>query len=316
MEPFDQSLRTQREAKNWANRNPMRLRKALAAIQGTPNSASWVESQIEQFWTYHVKMYGALFNRDFIQPIAKTLDCSPDDLERVHSLSSELKNVLRWRDQKGEDEAAQLAKRAWLVAALIRGKVHEKLAEGLGLQLVPHPFRQEVESRLKPEASKQVSLSEQIFTKMIIGSALEVHNETKRIKRWADNIRRAREGIEAKKVHLPNAIVASDAERHAADSAKAIDLPCTAPFMPRLLDYASSVSLGSLIYIALSPWPDWVGLASAVGAISLIQQGYKLRTGKSVGETLANTALSTNAQFSALGKAVPGRISRKLALPE
>src|ERR1035438_6810000 len=85
----------------WAARNPAQLKNALDGLLREPVSRAWAEVQIEHFWSNHAEMYGSLFNQDFIPQIARTLDCSPNDLTRVHSLSSNLAEVRLWQHEIG-----------------------------------------------------------------------------------------------------------------------------------------------------------------------------------------------------------------------
>jgi hypothetical protein len=300
--------RVEAKTRTWAARNPAQLKKALDDILREPVSVAWADVQIEHFWVNHVEMYGSLFNQDFIPQIARTLNCSSNELERVHSLSSNLAEVRLWQKGKGDKEVAELAKLSWLIACLIRGRYHEHLAEARGLHLVAHPFRKGIERDLGAGYREKVTSSAQYFIKMIIGSALLERNCERRIEQWVDNIDTARRAITLGTVQLGPAVLASDAERIAADAAKTIQLPCAARFIPRLLDYTVSVGLGSLVAITLSPW---LALLPA-GA----QQAYRLLRRRSVGDDLTKMALSTKAQFSALAGAVPGRIEREMVAPK
>jgi hypothetical protein len=114
--------------------------------------------------------------------------------------------------------------------------------------------------------------SEEYFVKAIIGSAMLETTSDRRAKAWVDNLVKARAAIERRAISLPRAAVDADAERLAAEAARA-----------------------------------WAG---PLGPITTA--AYRQYRGASVGEDLARFLLDTKRRFRQLAGTVPGRISRLL----
>jgi hypothetical protein len=256
-------------------------------------------------------MHEALFVDVHIPYIAPLLGCSEKDLRQIHSASHDLGIVKRWLSESNLEpsESLQLATKGWLLSALIRGKYHERLAVKANLQLIAHPFRDVVATRLGKGISKKVPSSEEFFVRTIIGSAIAEANLNRRVEVWASNIKKARDGIAARAIALPDAMTQEDAERLAVVAAKRIGLSTTAAKIERFFDVGVSAGLGSLIALTLVPWLGHLApLAGLLGPV--VNQAYRHNRGRSSGEDLSRFCLSTERRFRKLLRGVPGRIAR------
>jgi hypothetical protein len=292
----------------WLARYPRALADAWSVVQGEPTFQRWANVQRELFWVHHVKMHGALFNKEFIPAISRVLGCHEEDLMAAHLGSADISLVQGWSKGRLTSEDAQLVEKAWLLAAMIRGKYHEYLARESRKQLISHPFRESVGLKLRSGASEPVPNSDQYFVRMLIGSALLETSPERRVAVWLDNVDKARNAITSGQIVLPHAALDSDAERHAAHAAMEIGLPGSSAILRRTLDCVAAVGIGLLLATSVAPWAGPVG--------PLLQQGYAYHRGVTVGDDLDRLIRSTRRRFSRLANDVPGRIERELRWPE
>ena len=306
-EPKFSKEKAERKTKWWLSSYPEALSKAWEQSRKDPSFQEWSNLQRELFWIAHVRMYGALFNEEFIPYISKLLECSESDLSRVHSKSGDLKLVTRWKDRLSSEDA-RLAERAWLLSALVRGRFHEYLARDTKQQLISHPYRRAVGAKLKAGPRLVVLNTEQELVNRIIGSALLETSADRRIHTWIENVARARKAISLRKIALPDAALGEDAEWFANQAAKRIGLPGSPARMRRELDWLAASGLGGLVALVIAPWAGIV----TVGISPLIQQAYRHLRGASVGDDLAKLCFSTSRWYSRLGNSVPGRVEDEL----
>jgi len=250
----------------WLNRFPDSLKDKWQDLTSDDQFKTWQANAIELFWTHHAKMYGGLFNEEYIPSISKVINCSEQDLRGIHRASKNMKEVENWLTVNSK--ASELAQTAWAVSALIRGRFHEYLASSNNMHLIAHPFRRFVEKGdLGGNKEANITNSETYFTKIIIGSALLETSQERRLIAWIENINKARNAISLKSFTLPNASLDKDAERQAAMAAKTCGLPASPAITQRAFDVVSSLGIGLLLKVVLNPW---IKIASPV-----VTQTYK-----------------------------------------
>src|ERR1035437_3490496 len=132
-----------RSTRAWLTKSASDIRIAWDRTRAQPEFPVWAATQRELFWLHHVRMHMSLFNPEIVPHIASLLNVSANELQRLNLMSQNERTVGLWARSRGED--ARLANDAWLVAALIRGKVHEYIAAQNGLHLAGHPFRKLIE---------------------------------------------------------------------------------------------------------------------------------------------------------------------------
>jgi len=293
-----------RATKAWLTKTPGSLRDAWNRLHAQPEFTEWSNVARELFWLHHVRMNISLFNPEFIPHISTLLGHHPHELERIERMSRDERNVKQWvkTNLKGED--AQIARDAYVAAALIRGRFHEYLAGRNELHLSGHPFRTFVRRPLKFGGELPVYNSEEYFVKAIIGSAMLETTSDHRAKVWADNVAKARAAIERERISLRDAALDSEAERLAAEAACACGISASYSRVRRELEVATALGITGLLTISVSPW------AGPVGPIATA--AYRQFRGASVGEDLARFLLDTKRRFRRLARIVPGRITQVL----
>jgi hypothetical protein len=294
---FDKTKAT-RNTQFWLNRYPNALKVAWQSLISDDQFKNWQSNSIELFWIYHFKMFGSLFNEEYIPSISKLINCSEKELYSLHHASEDKKAVLNWLKETSSE--SEFARTAWTVSALIRGRFHEYLANSNNTHLISHPFRKFVERELSGSEAANIHNSETYFTKIIIGSALLETNQDRRINTWIENINKARKAISLSSIVLPHSSLDIDAESHAARAAKFCGLPASPSIVHRALDAASSIGLGLLFTVNLVPWTRILS--------PIAQQTYKHEKGKSLGEDITSLIFNNEKRYKKLASDVPGRI--------
>jgi len=252
-------------------------------------------------------MHSDLFDEEFIPSIASAVGCSERQLREVHKLTQDEATVRRWLKSDLATDDARLASDAYFISALIRGRFHEQMAVEADLQLAAHPFRRSVGRALRKQAEDAVYNSEEYFAKAIIGSSLMETTWDRRVSAWSQNISKARRAISLRQIALPDATVDSDAERCAAEAARACGISASYSRLHREMEFAVALGLGKLVSVVVFPW--------SLLLAPLVVVGYRHLRGVSAGEDLAKLSMDTTRRFKRLARSFPGRIERTL-LPE
>lgn len=290
--------------KAWLSMHRPRLKAAWRAACADADFTDWAASQRRLFWPDHVAMYGALFNEEFVSAIASVLNVSEADLQAVHNLTRDLKQVTVWSKQNQlVSESVTLAESSWLISSMIRGKDHEFLAREEDVQLFSHPFRRGIEAQLPSATLESLLNSEVCFTRILIGSALLETTPERRVGTWTDNLAAARRALELGSIALPEASVERDAERHAINAAKVIGLPTVSARVRRVFDVVTAAGLGTLLGLGVAPW------AAPVGPVAI--QTYRHLRNASVGDDIAKALFATQWRFRRLARMAPGRVERR-----
>jgi len=293
-----------RHTKAWAGRYVDGLRRTFKTLEANAAAQAYCNNQVVCWWHHHVRMYGALFTHDFIPQSALVLNCTEADLLRISNRATDSKVLSQWIRDRGKSDEATLAERAYWLSVLLRGRLHEHLAKGGGLQLVAHPYRRSVQLQLPEGPGKPVLRSEELFARIIIGAALFKRNPEERVLLWAETLRKARDAVSKGSVALPQTVLDTEAELFAVDAARRLGVADHLKILARAIDVTLSLAFPVLVALTVSPW------LSPLGPIAT--QSYRYSAGVSVGDQLARVARSTHAHFRALAKLAPARVERHL----
>ncbi len=295
--------------KQWLRRAPAKtLSDALESVQ---QDSVWTERQREHFWIPHVQMHDALFNDDYIPELSRILGCEESNLRKVHSLSKKTKNAERWIRDRRASEEAELAERAWLLSAIVRGRFHEYFASESGLHLVAHPLGQFVSMGLDSQAGpmRKPTNSKKFFVNAIIGSALiQSGRRDGRVRTWVENLVKARSG--GNRFKFPEMSCRKDAEEHAALVAHQLRITESSALARRAIDYVAAigVSVTGLVAVGIAPWLSLATIPAGPAATL----SYRYIFDESVGDTFSRVVWRTRRRFRKLGRQAAGRIERYL----
>lgn len=301
----------QEEAKqktiDWLNSNKDQLSTAWQESIRDSDFLAWVEFQRDIFWVRHSNVYGAICEEEWVPYIAETLNVKEKEIRDIQRNSQETEVVKGWlksRRQSVTPGLASLAEDVWVVGGMIRGKYHEYIAADHGQQLLQHQFRKVIQRKLPEGELQLVSTSEELFTKLIVRSALDGKNKDQRVATWAKYTKAARDVLIAD----PNAIREANTEggldhilRTAADRAGVrIEKGHTSKILDSVLEW----KVPSLVGYALSLW---IPQADKVGSII---EKITSRANKAGG---SHKGGSSKSKYEAVdrAKSIPGRIERR-----
>jgi hypothetical protein len=225
-------------------------------------------------------------------------------------MSTDASHVNRWMENGGEE--ARIAFDAWVLSCLIRGKYYEILARQARMQLVSHPLRTWLEEPLEKGLSQAVRHSEEIFVKILVGSALIETSPERRVMVLAQNIQRARRGIEAKSIVLPETVTADKAEAFAIRAAQDAGINGVAKLYRQVIDRFADVSAHVFLGYTLSYWVPHEAIPALNGAAHI---GYHWLRHLSPGQEVTRLAFSTDERFRWLSTLPGGRLTHELPLP-
>ena len=129
------------KVKMWLARWQKKLIDAWDSLSQDRDFNEWACFQQEFFWLDHVRYHGHLFNEEYIGASLDLIDgCTESDLRKIHTLSADEATVGDWLKHPDREDS-RIAKDAWLISSLIRGKYHEFVAKESEVHLVSHPFK-------------------------------------------------------------------------------------------------------------------------------------------------------------------------------
>ena len=165
------------------------LRQRVAGYEADEiNYRPWLDWIVRsRSWLENSRRLGTLINREFSAEIAAVLNVSVVEVDRLVSLSGdvkELESVMR----KPSSDTFGLLSEAFLTSALIRGRYHE-LVIGRHAQLIRHPMRAQFTNATD---SFDASKLQAYFASAVLFGALTERSPAKRIRSWVDSVMRAR----------------------------------------------------------------------------------------------------------------------------
>ena len=298
--------KAENRVKRWVGQRHGQISTAYAKLREDRNLTEWLDWSIPNAWVWHSAMLDGLFNRQFIHEVARILGCSEGELQKIWQRSRDLNQVEYWSKKQPDSDDFRLAREAYMVAALLRGRYHDHVAEEANLQILHHPFRYTLLPKKVESTAFVPTNTEMALTSIILASALGEKKVEGRISLWADNVIKAREGVRAGAVDLRQKTSGALAEDLAIDSANRLGLETYPPGRVRDLDDLFTFVSG-LSWFGLSTWlgiPPVVGLPIPPAAKRVVKSG----TGKSPGELITSWLYQRKGRLRNLARAVPGRI--------
>jgi hypothetical protein len=299
-----------KEAKIWIDDHQDDLAEAWKKAKKNRPLWEWAAPQRELRWVEQAQTYGGVFDESSIPYIARLLPESEDRIRKIYEMSTDPRHVKRWLKQW--DDEADIAYSAWVLGWLIRGKYYENLAKQVGWHLVPHPLRKGLEEPLERGTSRKVYLSEELFIKILIGSAQSETSAERRVAVLGENIDRALKAIKAKAISLPESTTEDQAENFAVQAARTAGIQVVPKIYRQMIDRFVDVGAHAFLAYSLSYWIPHEAIPAINAATQL---GYYELRGVSPGHDLSDIALSTKKRFKWLSTLPAGRLDSEIILP-
>jgi hypothetical protein len=292
------------KTKDWANRNPDRLRSVLTSFidsssaSVTNQAPHWLESHISGEWAEHVLRHGALFDREFIPQIAKVLRVAPGEIETIWARSGDPFLVAELIRCRPENDEFHLIRDAFVVSTLLRGRYHEYAAEEDRYQIMSHPVRRPVLKRSPLWARVQIDISntERYLANVVLASAFSERKHDKRVAQWVQNVATLRKA--RKEINLEPKDRDETARDVAIEAAKRFDIAPRYKMLENVVDAGIWLGSTALTSFGLAPWESMV-----VGGTM-----YVLSARKKIGGQLVSPFSSRRGRLRKLSQLNAGRI--------
>jgi hypothetical protein len=292
--------------KRWVGRYPLNVRKAYEKVRADPSFQGWLDYSIRNFLVEHSASLDGLFDPIFIPQLSTVLNCSANELRDIWQKSRDLKQVDEWSKKQPDTDDFKLVIDAFVLAAIIRGRYHEYVAEEAGWQVIHHPIRYAILPMKKQSAEFPLTNTEKYFVGIILASAFSEKKIKDRISLWANNVVEAKKAVKIGVIDLSGRDSNSMAESLALDAAKRLNLRTYSRLSAAIFDALSILLISSLTSFALYAWgvPPWVGLPVGPGTTAVI----RYKTGKGIGDKAASLFSQRDMRLRDLSQVVPGRV--------
>ena len=234
---------------------------ARAAIRDTKQEKgypNWERWAIEHAWVDHSYRLNGLFNPEMINELALVLKVQPADLRTIWSKTTDLQEVENWSQGRNLDSDFEIARDAFVAAAILRGRYHEFVAGRNQWQLMSHPIRRHVLVPLSEGTGYAIPKAVEYLGWIVANSAMEERRPEDRIRCWTENIRKTqgaylkREILEVDNTELTQ----EEALDLAIETAKKLEIRVHQRSLEGQLELAimlGALSVGTLAWI-VSPW--------------------------------------------------------------
>ena len=292
-----------RRTQEWARRNPHKLREVIDTLfADNVNFHQWLDIALSYALLEHSSRLGGLFNEEFIPYLARAFDVSETDLRLVWAKSKQPAVLKEFSRKRPDNEEFWLMARAFVLAAVIRGRFHEIIAKASDIQIIQHPMRAPAALPIKKRgnAIHAVPNTRMYLANIIVAAAFSEKTIERRIACWADNLIavRTRSLSDDFDLHPRND---DDATRsRAVAAAKVLGVRAHSRYLETALEISWVLGVGTLTSFALHQWPSLIA--------SLVAGAVGIR--KPVGRLIAATVYERPSRLSDLATAGPGRIER------
>jgi hypothetical protein len=280
----------------WIQMNHSRVRDYLSILHADEaNFQPWLRWSVRSAWPEHACRLSGLFDSNLLPQIAEVLGVEKSDLLKVYEASTNPVTVSRWaRQRTGAD--FELARDAYVLSALFRGRYHDAHAQLAERQIMHHPFRRGL-LRPTPAASQerfQVSPVENYLAFILLNAAWKERGLHARASRWAANVLLTRRELATLRRSSLEAATAEAAEARAAEIAHRAGVKVEPKWVETALELSVGFGAAALAHFALLGW--LIGVAGHEAA-------HRLKVGRRL------SALATpKARLRRLAHAGPGRI--------
>jgi hypothetical protein len=234
------------EVTSWVNNGQAgiaELRAAILNLQATHEFKCWISWAREATWDGDSQRIGGLFDLTWGDALAKALEIEPERLIRIHAQSKDVDRARRLILNSYSD--ALVLERAFVGAALLRGRFHDAIARLNAHSHVHHVFRSEILGAKPYDAVfSRPSETAVVLGSMIISLADQESDTHSRIDRWLDSIRRCRSYLATGDIKLSAEPAADGAVGAAFAILKGAEVDCAPEAERNLARLVDSVGIG------------------------------------------------------------------------
>jgi hypothetical protein len=252
----------------WALRASGAIAQAHAALEADRlNFRKWEQWAIENAWMEHSTRNSGLFDFVFIPAISKILNTSEEELLELQKESAIPEIIDRYIDGGRETRSFRLTRNAYAVAALLRGRFHEVVAQDTASSILQHPLRHGVLAKSTTADPIEYSNTLYFLASIAITSAFAESDPAARIAQYCQNVEILRKCLAMIDVNdplskLPGSFSLDLARANAAKFAKDAQIKISSNRLDKFIDAGLTFG-GQAIGLLLTPWQSFT--ASALG---------------------------------------------------
>jgi hypothetical protein len=260
-------------ADEWVNvsRNISLLRKLSQKIVSSEDFRIWMEWDIHEGIKRYIERNGALFNIEHAPTVSSILTLNDREVRELWSSSREydLVKSLSW----GSDDF-RLHFGAYMVSGLIRGVINNEVARRQRVQVYHSPFRHGLFGRAN---HSHRSVMEPIFNVEfflaieILAGALKQSKLRKRVDVYAENVHKARQGIQAYRGQKLKRETGHDAHKIAIGICRDADVTLWNRRSETMFSALVSTASGVCGSVYFDPWTS-LAVGAGVGIVAEQQQ--------------------------------------------
>ncbi len=179
--------------KDWLLHNVEDAKGAITETKREKGYPHWEQWAIEHAWVDHSYRLNGLFNAEMIDELALVLKVQSNDLRTLWTKTTDLQQVKNWSRGQGLDTDFELARDAFMAAAILRGRFHDFIASQMQWQIMHHPIRQHILIPLSKGTGYRIPEAVEYLAQIIANSAMKEQKPKDRILSWTENIRATQE---------------------------------------------------------------------------------------------------------------------------
>jgi hypothetical protein len=260
--PQSASTRRVAEVITWAGENSAGVRGVLQNCMTNPDSVYGPRCQFDEWLATALGpnleatklRVGGLFDMNFAAPLAAALEISEDELARAWRHSQDIESL------RTQGELFDIAKSAYVLSIMFRGRYHDLVAREMGVQVLHHPMRMPLLPDLFVDEAvavpHDVTNSERHLAQLLWASGFSERKHDARIKLWAENVRLARMAVEAEAIDLPQRSSEERALETAVDAARRVGVRTHAKLLDDCSDLIIAMGFGAMSSFIVNGWPD------------------------------------------------------------
>lgn len=296
--------RTAAEVSRWAQDNATRLREIVETCLSDPDAVygtrcgfdQWLATALGSNREATTLRVGGLFDLSLRSPLSAVLEVSDEELVRAWEHSGEAATL-------GPDsDLYALVSRAHVLSILLRGRFHDLVARGAGIQVMHHPVRAPMLPDLAeadlPPVAYELTNSERFMAQLLWASGFRELDADRRIRLWSDNVRLVRTAVLTEMIDLPQRTSETRALDTAVDAARSAGVRAHSRLVDDAIDLLVAAGVGALTSFVVNGWPDMLTtLASYAGSRK-----------EQLGARVANQVLDSSRRLKHLAE-TPGRVT-------
>lgn len=247
---------------SWAQEDAGTIRETLRLCMENPDTIYGPRCQFDEWLSTALGpnleatklRVGGLFDMSFAAPLAQVLEISEEELALAWRHSQNIETL------RAQGELFDIAKSAYVLSIMFRGRYHDLIAREMGVQVLHHPMRMPLLPDLSASGvaaiQHDVTNSERYMAQLLWASGFSERRHDARILLWAENVRLVRLAIQNESIDLPQRSSEDRALDTAVDAARRVGVRTHPKLLDDCSDLLVALGFGALSSFIVNGWPD------------------------------------------------------------